>query len=105
MAFGVSPDVNFYRMLFQTVCKAEANVIAASNLRMWHERLGHVSLKLLLEMNKQGLLNLGRISKDTKLFCDQMGKQHRRPFKNTESRDIMLEKFIYTDVGSCRTSQ
>ena len=56
-------------------------------------------------MNKQRFLNLGRIFKDTKLFCDQMGKQHRRPFKNTESRDIMLEKLIYTDVGSCRTSQ
>lgn len=101
MAIAVSHGINLYRMLIKTCCRAEANVAASSKLRLWHERLGHVGLKSLVEMNKKGLLDLGQVSQETELFCGpcQVGKQHRRPFQSITARNTQPGELIHTDVG------
>lgn len=100
-AIGLLQDNNLYRMLFQTIITNEANITTSSNLRLWHKRLGHVSLKTMREMAKQNALDIGQIPHDAQLFCEscQLGKQHRLPFQNHTPRDTLPGELIHTDVG------
>lgn len=75
-----------YRMLFRVQPAATANIAMKASLKMVHERLGHVNLKSLRDMVKQGHVE-GIELKDTKdFFCQgcAYGKAHKLPFKSTD---------------------
>jgi hypothetical protein len=62
---------------------AHASVVCEKQLdkaKLWHQRLGHVSEKGLIELEKQNLLNGDKLNKLE--FCDQcvLGKSHRVSF-------------------------
>lgn len=101
MAQGLSQGVNLYHMLIQTTQIAEVNLTASNDLRMWHERFGHASLKSIREMVKKGTLNIGYIPQDIEFFCGpcQFGKQHRLPFYTAAPRHTKAGELIHTDVG------
>lgn len=79
----------------------EANFVTSSQLKIWHERLGHVSLKSLREMNKQGIINVSQILQDFVLFCEacQFDKQHRFPFYDASPRNNKPGELIHSDIG------
>ncbi|GBO04462.1 hypothetical protein AVEN_59359-1 [Araneus ventricosus] len=45
---------NLYHMLFRTVTYPEVNISHKNNLKIWHERTGHINLKALCEMSERG---------------------------------------------------
>lgn len=92
-----------YRMLFRVILpqrSVEVN-IAAFDLKVWHERLGHVGGRALVEMVKSGLVDGVKIKKIEKFFCEpcQLGKSHRLPFKKEqEDRNTKPGELIHMDV-------
>lgn len=100
MAYAVSHGINLYRVLIQSVSRTETNTAVESSIRLWHERLGHANIKILQEMNKEGLINIGRFSPKDKFFCEacQLGKQHRHPFNDSQPRNTKPSELIYSDV-------
>lgn len=104
-AIGVRQTNAIYRMLFRVMLpqsSVKAN-IAAFDLKVWHERLGHIGDRALVEMVKNGLVDGVKIKKGEKFFCEpcQLGKSHRLPFKKErENRNTKPGELIHTDV--CR---
>ncbi|RLU16283.1 hypothetical protein DMN91_012043 [Ooceraea biroi] len=93
---------NLFRMLIKIHHNDDANLATVSNLKRWHERLGHTNYKNIHQLWKEGLID-GSIkdndaSKDT--FCEacQYGKQHRLSFGNAVKRKPMPGEFIHSDV-------
>lgn len=78
----------------------EANV-TATNLRMWHERLGHIGKRAIRELAKKGLVKGVSMSDKVDFFCEacQLGKAHRLPFKEcVEKVSTKPGEKIHTDV-------
>ncbi|KAK4388364.1 Retrovirus-related Pol polyprotein from transposon TNT 1-94 [Sesamum angolense] len=88
------------------VCSVNYDILAASvtdydKTSLWHKRLGHISLKGLELLQKEGVL----IDKIEKLkFCDEcvMGKQHKVQFPasqipNPSSSSGILD-YVHADV-------
>lgn len=90
-AQGMKQDNNLFRMLIKVECRNDGNLAVVSNLKRWHERLGHVNFRNIHQLCKEGLIG-GSMkgngsNKDT--FCEacQYGKQHRLPFNSIAKRD------------------
>lgn len=68
-------------------------------IKLWHLRLGHMSIKGLRELSKQGLLGNNRI--EDLVFCEDcvLGKYTRTSFKSSiyTTKDIM--EYIHSDLG------
>ena len=64
----------------------------------WHRRLGHMSLKGLLELGKKGLLNPNKISELD--FCETciLGKSHRLKFGKAIHRTKGTLDYIHSDL-------
>ncbi|GAA0152213.1 hypothetical protein LIER_10749 [Lithospermum erythrorhizon] len=72
--------------------------IVDSKLKLWHERLGHMSEKGLKVLAKRGLIP--KVEDDYVLDCTHclIGKQHRVSFnKLAQRKDARLDLF-YSDV-------
>lgn len=75
--------------------------VTMTNLRVWHERLGHINERKLRELVEKGLVKGIKLTDKSKFFCDfcQFGKSHRQPFKkNREKVATKPGEFIHTDV-------
>ena len=80
---------------------AESKRLKPSNeehMTMWHCRLGHIGIKRMEKLHKDGLLeSLDFGSLDTCEPC-LMGKMTRTPFNGTMERAVDLLGIIHTDV-------
>lgn len=73
-------------MLFKNVkmgSSEEVNIVTM-NLKVWHERLGHVRKHAIRELVKKGLVNEVSFCNKSYFFCEpsQFGKAHRFSFNN-----------------------
>ncbi|KAG5317910.1 COPIA protein, partial [Pseudoatta argentina] len=102
MAYGIQQNNNLFRLLFKVKNTFEANASSVGNLKLWHERLGHINCKSLSEMVNKNLINGVSLFDNAKFFCEscQSGKQHRLPFKTKEKclRERKVGEFIHTDL-------
>ena len=82
-------------MLFRTVVVTEANTVSRGDLKLWHERLGHVNVKFLREMVKKDLAEGVDVSNDDGFFCEgcQYGKQHKSSFPTNARRKTVPGEF------------
>lgn len=73
-ALAIKHENNLYQMMFQLVTNEEAYTAGISNLRLWHERFGHIGLKSLRE--KKDVVDIGPIPQDINFFSEayQYGK-------------------------------
>jgi len=44
-ARGMKQNNNLFRMFIKVQRRSDANMVAVSNLKRWHERLGHINYK------------------------------------------------------------
>ncbi|KAH9779137.1 Integrase catalytic domain-containing protein [Citrus sinensis] len=73
--------------------------------RLWHLRLGHMSVKGLKELEKQGVLGNDKIEELD--FCEDcvFGKSTRHSFKHSTSKSIGILDYIHSDLwGPAQTS-
>lgn len=95
-------DNNLFRMFNKVQHKTDANLAAVSNLKRWHERLGHVNYTYIRQLSKEGLIegSMKDNDKNEDKFCEawQYGKQHRLPFNNATKRNPLPGEFIHSDV-------
>ncbi|KAH9698599.1 hypothetical protein KPL71_024065 [Citrus sinensis] len=73
--------------------------------RLWHLRLGHMSIKGLKELEKQGVLGKDKIEELD--FCEDcvFGKSTRHSFKHSTSKSIGIIDYIHSDLwGPAQTS-
>lgn len=91
---------NLYHMLFKTASSPEANISLKNNLKVWHQRTGHINLKALCELSNRGLIEKLDISEKDEFFCEgcQYGKQHRFPFNQKEYKATKPAELIYSDI-------
>ena len=74
------------------------------NTLLWHLRLGHMSLKGLKELQKQGVLRNGKISYLD--FCEDyvLGKATKNSFSNSFHSTKGILEYIHSDLwGSAQT--
>jgi len=83
---GRRQDDGLYRMLFRVQSTATANIAMRASLKVVHERLGHVNLKSLRDMIKQGHVEGIELKDTDDFFCQgcAYGKAHKLPFKSTD---------------------
>lgn len=103
-AVGVRQNNATYRMFFRVILPRVSGEVNAAivDLKVWHERLGHVGSKALTDMVKNNLVTGVQIKNADKFFCEpcQLGKAHVLPFKNKrESRNTKPGEFVHTDVS------
>ena len=77
---GVRQDNDIFRIFFKVVKNTEVNTIE-SDVKLWHERLGHINQRSLVKMAKTGLIS-GIGYEPTEFCCEgcQHGQLHRKPF-------------------------
>ena len=56
VACGVCTANDLYRMMFRTIFASEVNIACKDNLKIWHERLGHINLKTLKGLSDRGII-------------------------------------------------
>ncbi|KAH9778870.1 Integrase catalytic domain-containing protein [Citrus sinensis] len=66
--------------------------------RLWHLRLGHMSVKGLKELEKQGVLGKDKIEELD--FCEDcvFGKSTRHSFKHSTNKSIGILDYIHSDL-------
>ncbi|GBM58093.1 hypothetical protein AVEN_164281-1 [Araneus ventricosus] len=91
---------NLYHMLFRTVTYPEVNISHKNNLKIWHERTGHINLKALCELSERGLIEKLDVSNKEDFFCEgcQYGKQHIFPSNPREYKATKRGELIYSDI-------
>lgn len=102
-ATGVKQTNCLYRMFFRAPSQDNRNEtnIAAIDLKIWHERLGHIHKRALHELVNRELVNGVNLKNIKDFFCEscQFGKLHKLPFKTeTERRATKPGQFIHSDV-------
>lgn len=92
---------NLYEMNFKTVSSASCNTVQASegSLKVWHERLGHLNVKEIRKMIKNGQLQCNE-SDIEKFVCEacMYGKQTRIPFHSSLRGELGPGDLVYSDV-------
>ena len=63
-------------MLFRTVKFTNVNETVADNIKLWHERIGHIYIKALRELSRKGIIDETDFSDSNKVLYDacQSGK-------------------------------
>lgn len=99
VATGVKEENNLYKMLFKTKTN-QANIITKSNLKLWHERLGHINVKTLKELVKKDLVNGVDFTDEENFFCEACayGKQQRGQFQKGKHEKAAVGELIHSDV-------
>lgn len=75
--------------------------VATTNLKLWHERMGHVSKDTLKQMVKNGAVQGMKLTDLKNFFCEacQVGKSHRFSFKpNVNKVDKQPGEYFHLDV-------
>ena len=84
--------------IFIILMPKDANLITISATYLWHCRLGHIGVKRMKKLHKDGFLeSLGYESFDVCEPC-LLGKMNKTPFSGTMERASDLLEIIHTDV-------
>ena len=100
---GVGLGNSIYQMLVRVVVPTESMEVNVStaDLKMWHERLGHVGARALEDMVKNDRVTGVKLGNVEKFFCEpcQFGKSCRKSFKESSmSRELKPGECVHTDV-------
>lgn len=75
--------------------------MSSLDLKIWHERLGHIHKRALSELVSRGLADGINMKNSAEFFCEacQFGKLHKLPFKGNGSRASTVPgEVIHSDV-------
>ncbi|XP_071578884.1 uncharacterized protein [Temnothorax nylanderi] len=78
---GVRGTNNLYSLKIRV--NAEVAYVAVESLKLWHERLAHISPKTIGKMARSEIIDdLGKIDLNENYFCDgcAMGKMQKQPY-------------------------
>lgn len=91
-------DNNIFELNIKTVIQESCNIVHP-DVKIWHERLEHINIRELLNMNKAGAFPATLSGKD-KFICEacQYGKQARLPFRKSERGTYQAGDIVYSDV-------
>ncbi|KAH9650014.1 hypothetical protein KPL70_026198 [Citrus sinensis] len=83
------------------VVTGESSVSTKVNMdatRLWHLRLGHMSIKGLKELAKQGVLGSDKI--EELVFCEDcvLGKSTRASFKRSQHKTMDILEYIHSNL-------
>ncbi|CAK1594594.1 unnamed protein product [Parnassius mnemosyne] len=89
---------NLYEVNIKTTVQIDCNV-AQSSLKIWHERLGHLNLKEVKNMSKNGAIPV-KLTDDINFVCEgcQYGKRSRLPFHKSCRGECEPGDLTYSDV-------
>lgn len=89
---------NLYELEIKTTIQESCNLVQ-SDIKVWHERLGHLNIKELQNMSKNGAIPIALTGSDT-FVCEacQYGKQARLPFKKSHRGSSHPGDIAYSDV-------
>lgn len=92
---------NLWVMKFKTKTKIECNLSKSESLKLWHDRLGHINFKSIINTVKNDAAIGLKISDSDEFFCEtcKFGKQTAKPHKSIH-REKMYEsgEMVHTDV-------
>lgn len=100
MAHAVRSTNNLYYLQFRVITNCEANVASDSDkLKLWHTRMGHISVKTIKRMISEGQINDINLKNTNDFFCEacQYGKSSRLKFGNVK-REVAPGEVIYSDL-------
>ena len=102
-AIGAKQSNEIYRMLFRVIKPSENTEmnISSIDLKLWHERLGHVGARALCDMVCGGLVERVKLKNTEKFACEpcQFGKSHVQTFRERPGkRSTEPGECVHTDV-------
>lgn len=89
---------NLYELDVKTIKQESCNIVQ-TDIKVWHERLGHLNVKELQNMSKNGVIPV-TLSGNQNFICEacQYGKQARRPFLKSTRGPTQPGEIVYSDV-------
>lgn len=90
---------NLYVLNIKSIVSESCNLVQTS-LKVWHERLGHLNIKEVQNMCKNGALPVTLTGEDKNFICEacQYGKQSRLPFEKSSRGKTEPGSIVYSDV-------
>lgn len=90
---------NLYELNIKAIVQESCNLVQTS-LKVWHERLGHLNIKEVQNMCKNGVLPVKLTEEDKNFVCEacQYGKQSRLPFQKSNRGQSKPGDLVYSDV-------
>lgn len=108
VATGVKSGVqsnSLYRMFFRAPAAQREADVSSLDLKVWHDRLGHIHKRALCELVKKGTVDGVNVRNAEEFFCEacQFGKLHKLPSlfdfrKEVEKRSRKPGEYIHSDV-------
>lgn len=97
---AIQGDNNLFTMAMRRPVTIQAN--KAVDLKTWHDRLGHISLKTMREMVSAGIVLGLKIDTNAQLFCESCiyGKMSKLPFSRREERSFAAGEMWHSDVNT-----
>lgn len=95
---------NLYELDIETVVPDSCNLVQKnkSDIKKWHERLGHINFKEIQKMSENNIVEGLKIEKgeENGLVCEACayGKQSRFPFHKSSRPDLQPGDLVYSDV-------
>lgn len=89
---------NLYELDIRTIIQESCNIVQ-SDIKVWHERLGHLNIKEIQNMSKNGIIPM-TLTGSGNFVCEacQYGKQARNPFKESMRGTTLPGEIVYSDV-------
>lgn len=90
---------NLYELNVKTISQESCNLVHTS-LKLWHERLGHLNIKEVQNMAKNGAIMVSKTDNNEEFMCEacQYGKQSRLPFQKSSRMPSEPGDIVYSDV-------
>lgn len=89
---------NLYELDIKTIIQENCNIVQ-TDIKVWHERLGHLNVKELQNMSKSGVIPV-TLSGKGNFSCEacQYGKHARSPFLKSTRGPSQPGEIVYSDV-------
>lgn len=89
---------NLYELDIKAIIQESCNIVQ-SDIKVWHERLGHLNVKEIKNMSKTGAIPVV-LTGNGNFVCEacQYGKQARNPFKKSMRGATQAGDIVYSDV-------
>lgn len=91
-------DNNLYELDITTIVQEDCNWVQ-TDIKVWHERLGHLNVKEVMNMSRMGTIPTA-LSGNESFMCEacQYGKQTRLPFKKSHRGPSQPGDLVYSDI-------